>query len=63
LSGDLDAATINFRVKKNRRMLEVPLNDKALAVVRGSYAIRRFDCVFYNPETGGLGERPLARAA
>ena len=50
---DLDAATINFKVKKNRRMLDFPLNDKALAVVRSWYGIRKCEYVFYNPETGG----------
>jgi integrase len=50
---DLDAAIINFKVKKNRRMLDFPLNDKALAVVRGWYGIRKYEYVFYNPETGG----------
>jgi len=50
---DLDAATINFKVKKNRRMLDFPLNDEALAVVRSWYGIRKCQYVFYNPETGG----------
>jgi integrase len=50
---DLDAAAINFKVKTNRRMLEIPLNDKALAVVRGWHGFRKSDYVFYNPETGG----------
>jgi len=50
---DLDAATINFKVKKNRRMLDFPLNDKAFAVVRGWSGIRKCEYVFYNPETGG----------
>jgi site-specific recombinase XerD len=40
-------------VRKNRRMLEVPLNDRALAVVMGWSGLRKCEYVFYNPETGG----------
>ena len=50
---DLDNNIIKTLVKKNRRMLEVPLNPAALAVVKGWYGIRKCDYVFYNPETGG----------
>jgi integrase len=49
---DLENSVIKMLVKKNRRMLEVPLNDKALAVVRGWHGIQKSDYVFYNPETG-----------
>jgi len=34
-------------------MLEVRLNERALAVVRGWQGIKRGGFVFYNPETGG----------
>jgi integrase len=50
---DLETGILDLRVRKNRRMLEVPLNDKALSVVRGWHGIRKCDVVFYNPETGG----------
>jgi len=50
---DLEHATIKMMVRKNRRMLEVPLNDAALKVVNGWLGMRRCEYVFYNPETGG----------
>jgi len=50
---DLENGILNLPVRKNRRMLELPLNDKALSVVRGWHGIRKSDLVFYNPETGG----------
>lgn len=34
-------------------MLEVPLNDTALAVAKGWYGLRRCEYVFYSRETGG----------
>ena len=34
-------------------MLEMPLNDNAVAVVSGWHGIRKCEYVFYNPETGG----------
>ena len=40
-------------VRKNRRMLEMLLNDNAFAVVSGWHGIRKCEHVFYNPETGG----------
>jgi len=49
---DLEARLIRMIVRKNRRMLEVPLNDNALAVVNGWYGLRKCEYVFYNPETG-----------
>ena len=49
---DLENGIIKLLVRKNRRMLELPLNDKAFAVVKGWHGIRRCDVVFYNPETG-----------
>src|ERR1017187_3299976 len=50
---DLEYAAIKMLVRKNRRMLEVPLNDRALAVVNGWAGLRKSEYVFYNPETGG----------
>jgi integrase len=50
---DLENAVLKLLVRKNRRMLEVPLNDTALSVVNGWHGIRKSDVVFYNPETGG----------
>jgi len=50
---DLENAVIQMLVRKNRRMLEVPLNDTALAVVNGWSGLRKCQYVFYNPETGG----------
>jgi integrase len=50
---DLENAAIKMLVRKNRRMLEVPLNDRALAVVNGWAGLRKCEYVFYNPETGG----------
>ncbi len=49
---DLQTSIITMVVRKNRRILEVPLNDKALSIVRGWHGIRKCDYVFYNPETG-----------
>ncbi len=50
---DLENGVLKLLVRKNRRMLEVPLNDTALSVVNGWHGIRKSDVVFYNPETGG----------
>lgn len=50
---DLENGVLKLLVRKNRRMLEVPLNDTALSVVNGWHGIRKSDDVFYNPETGG----------
>jgi integrase len=50
---DLENAVIKMLVRKNRRMLEVPLNDTAVAVVNGWCGLRKCEFVFYNPETGG----------
>jgi integrase len=50
---DLENAAIKMLVRKNRRMLEVPLNDRALALVNGWSGLRKCEYVFYNPETGG----------
>ncbi len=49
---DLENGIIKMLVRKNRRMLEVPLNDKAFAVVKGWHGIRKCEVVYYNPETG-----------
>ncbi len=50
---DVENGILTLLVRKSRRMLEVPLNDKALSVVKGWHGIRKCDVVFYNPETGG----------
>ncbi len=50
---DLEHAVIKMLVRKNRRMLEVPLNDAAVAVMSGWWGLRKCEYVFYNPETGG----------
>jgi integrase len=50
---DLENGVVKMLVQKNRRMLEVPLNEKALAVVEGWHGHRKCEYVFYNPETGG----------
>ena len=50
---DLDTGVLQMIVRKNHRVLELPLNDKALAVVKGWHGIRKCQYVFYNPETGG----------
>jgi len=43
---NLEDRMIRTLVRKNRRMLEVPLNDKALSVVRGWHGIRKCTYVF-----------------
>ena len=48
-SVDLDNAVIKMLLRKNRPMLEVPLNDPALAVVSGWSGLRKCESVFYNP--------------
>jgi integrase len=50
---DLEHAVIKMLVRKNRRMLEVPLNDEAVAAMNGWCGLRKCEYVFYNPETGG----------
>ena len=50
-------------VQKNRRMLEIPMNDAALSVVNGWHGLRKCGYVFYNPETGRAVERPLLNKA
>jgi integrase len=49
---DLESSCLTLLVRKNRRVLEVPLNDKALSMVMGWHGIRKCEFVFYNPETG-----------
>jgi integrase len=49
---DLEKGIINTVVRKRRRMLEMPLNEKALSIAKGWHGIRKGDHVFYNPETG-----------
>jgi integrase len=66
---DLENALVKMLVQKNRRMLEVPLNERAAAVVHGWYGLRKCEYVFYNPETGEqwkdlwLGLKKACRAA
>ena len=50
---DLESGILTLLVRKSRRMLELPLNKKALAILNGWQGIRKCDYVFYNPETGG----------
>lgn len=49
---DLENGILTLLVRKNRRVLEMPLNEKALPVVKGWHGIRKSEYVFYNPETG-----------
>lgn len=49
---DLEKGILNTVVRKRRRMLEMPLNEKALSIANGWHGIRKGDHVFYNPETG-----------
>ena len=49
---DLERNVIRMLVQKNRRMLEVPLNERAATVVRAWRGIQKCDYVFYNAETG-----------
>jgi integrase len=66
---DLESGIIELRVRKNRRRLELPLNDQAMSVVKGWFGIRKGEYVFYNPETGGqwkdlwLGMKKACRKA
>ena len=50
---DLENATIKVLVKKNRRMLDMPVNDNALRILNGWHGIRKCEYVFFNPESGG----------
>jgi integrase len=50
---DLENGVLTLLIRKNRRMLDVPLNEKAFKVVNGWYGVRKCQYVFYNPETGG----------
>jgi integrase len=51
---DLESGWLTIVPRKTRKkVLEVPLNEKALAVVKGWHGIRKCEYVFYNPETGG----------
>jgi integrase len=50
---ELEDGCLTLLVRKNRRVLEMPLNDRALGVVKGWRGIRKCEFVFYNPETGG----------
>jgi integrase len=46
---------LNVLIRNRRRILEMPLNDKALSVVTGWHGIRKFDYVFYNQRLAGGG--------
>jgi integrase len=51
---DLESGWLTIVPRKTRKkVLEVPLNEKALGVVKGWHGIRKCEYVFYNPETGG----------
>ena len=52
---DLEHAAIKMLVRKNRRTLEVPLNDAAVAVISGWWGLRKCEYVFTTPrpEDGG----------
>ena len=58
---DLENGILKLQVRKNRRMLEVPLNDKALSVVKGMARDQGspISCSII-PETGGHVEGPVA---
>jgi integrase len=49
---DLERSMLRMLVRKNRRILEVPLNEKAETVVRAWHGMKKCPYVFYNPETG-----------
>jgi integrase len=49
---DLEAACIRMLIKKTREVLEIPLNDQAMKVVRAWHGMKKTAWVFYNPETG-----------
>jgi integrase len=49
---DLERNVIKMLVRKNRQVLEVPLNNRAAAVVRAWAGMRKCPYVFYNPGTG-----------
>ena len=44
---DLEHAAIKMLVRKNRRMLQVRLNDTALAIVNAWSGVRKCEYVFY----------------
>lgn len=49
---DLEGSAIIPKIRKNRKQLEIPLNDEAQRVVRAWHGMRKCRYVFYNPETG-----------
>jgi integrase len=49
---DLEHNVVRLLVRKNRRLLEVPMNERAAAVVHAWAAMKKCRYVFYNPETG-----------
>jgi integrase len=49
---DLETGTIKLLIRKKRVMLEMPLNDQAMKIVKAWHGMRKNQWVFYNPETG-----------
>jgi len=49
---DIEEKRLKMIVKKNRKMLSLPLNDSACAVIVARNAVRHGPYVFYNPMTG-----------
>jgi integrase len=56
---DFERNILKTLVRKNRRMLEVPLNKRASVVLRGRSSLRKCDYVFYNPKTGDKFSRNI----
>ena len=49
---DIELRRLNVEVKKNRRMLELPLNENAFRVLEARLGMKHGAYVFYNQETG-----------
>ena len=49
---DLEERRLNLMVRKTRRILDVPLNDTAHAIMEGRQGMKHGPYVFYNPATG-----------
>ena len=49
---DLERCSLQLLVRKNRQILDVPLNDEALKVIRAWHGMKKCEFVFYNSETG-----------
>jgi integrase len=50
---DVEDGILTILVRKSPRLLDLPLNEKALCVMKRWYGIRKCEYVLYNPETGG----------